>query len=81
MDNLMLRPEIRFLLPAFLPHSRTQIYDFNSSDLLLAKVLRGDRTLKKPPRAIKKLTHPIPQEQQIWHPKFMTIPLQAIDKA
>ena len=80
MDNLMLRPEIRFLLPAFLPHSRTQVYDFNSSDLLLAKVLRGDRTLKKQPRAIKKLTHPIPQEQQIWHPKFMTIPLQTIYK-
>jgi hypothetical protein len=78
MDNLMLRPEIRFLLPAFLPHSRTQVYDFKSSDLLLAKVLRGDRTLKKQPRAIKKLTHPIPQEQQIWHPKFMTIPLQRI---
>ncbi|MEG4264729.1 hypothetical protein QUA26_00555 [Microcoleus sp. Pol12A4] len=80
MDNLMLRPEIWFLLPAFLPHSRTQVYDFNSSDLLLAKVLRDDRTLKKPPRAIKKLTHPIPQEQQIWHPKFMTIPLPAIYK-
>ena len=78
MDNLMLWPEIRFLLPAFLPHSRTQVYDFKSSDLLLAKVLRGDRTLKKQPRALKQLTHPIPQEQQIWLPKFMTIPLQRI---
>ncbi|MEG4211261.1 hypothetical protein [Microcoleus sp. S13_B4] len=68
-------------MPAFLPHSRTQIYDFNSSDLLLAKVLRGDRPLKNQPRAIQKLTHPILEEQQIWHPKFMTIPLQAIDKA
>jgi hypothetical protein len=54
MDNLMLRPEIRFLLPAFVPHSRTQVYDFKSSDLLLAKVLRGDRTLKKQPHASKK---------------------------
>jgi hypothetical protein len=77
---LILQAETRFLLPASLPHSRTQIYDFKSSDLLLAKVLRGDRTLKKLPRAIKKLTHPIPQEQQIWHPKFMTIPLQTIYK-
>ncbi|MEG4202980.1 hypothetical protein QUA20_03490 [Microcoleus sp. Pol7_A1] len=59
----MLRPEIRFLLPAFLSHSRTQIYYIKGSDLLLAKVLRGDRTVKKPPRAIKKLTHLIPQEQ------------------
>ncbi|MEG5140962.1 MULTISPECIES: hypothetical protein [unclassified Microcoleus] len=64
--------------PKFLPHSCTRIYDVKSSDLLLAKVLRGDRTLKKPPRAIKKLTHPITQGQQIWPPKFMTIPLQAI---
>ena len=70
--------ETPFLLPASLPHSRTQIYYIKGSDLLLAKVLRGDRTLKKQPRAIKKLTHPIPQEQQIWHPKFMTIPLQTI---
>ncbi|MEG4108969.1 hypothetical protein [Microcoleus sp. S13_C5] len=67
-------------MPAFLPHSRTQVYDFNSSDLLLAKVLRGDRPLTNQPRAIQKLTHPILKEQQIWHPKFMTIPLQAIDK-
>jgi hypothetical protein len=77
---LILQAETPFLLPASLPHSRTQIYDFKGSDLLLAKVLRGDRTLKKQPRAIKKLTHPIPQEQQIWHPKFMTIPLQTIYK-
>jgi hypothetical protein len=78
MDNLILQAETPFLLPASLPHSRTQIYDFKSSDLLLAKVLRGDRTPKKQPRAIKKLTHTIPQEQQIWHPKLMTIPLQTI---
>ncbi|MEG4281921.1 hypothetical protein QUB68_02235 [Microcoleus sp. A006_D1] len=64
--------------PKSLPHSCTRIYDIKSSIFLFAKVLRGDRTLKKSPRAIKKLTHPIPREQQIWFPKIMTIPLQAI---
>ncbi|MEG3968066.1 hypothetical protein QUA00_10630 [Microcoleus sp. T2B6] len=69
-----MRPETPFLFPASLPHSRTHIYYIKGSDLLLAKVLRGDRTVKKQARAIKKLTHPIPEEQQIWHPNFMTIP-------
>jgi hypothetical protein len=55
---LILQAETPFLLPASLPHSRSEIYDFQSSDLLLAKVLRGDHTLKKQLRAIKKLTHP-----------------------